>query len=140
MNNHYITKEIKDRLYSCMRSRFVSSSDLCRILNVEYPDLKATLDGKSPLYNKWQKKIADALNVDKKDLFKEWYEPKLTEEEIRADERANTIDEILHNMPCYHNCEECAFAEVAEMPESYDYYVKWCNLEKHLKQMKGGTK
>lgn len=87
MSNHYITKEIKDRLYSRMRDKGVTSSDLCRVLNVAYPDLKATFEGKSPLYNKWQKKIADTLNIDKEDLFNELCKPKLTESEIRADAR-----------------------------------------------------
>lgn len=70
MANHYITKETKDKLYSLMREKGVTSSDLCRVLNVAYPDLQATFDGKSPLYNKWQKKIAETLGIDKDVLFK----------------------------------------------------------------------
>lgn len=81
MSNNYVTKDMKDRIYACMRYRNITSSDLCRVLNVAYPDLKATFDGKSPLYNKWQKKIAEVLCVDKEELFKEFYMHKPTEEE-----------------------------------------------------------
>lgn len=81
MSNHYITEETKDRLYSLMREKGVTSSDLCRVLNTHYQDLKATLDGRSPMFNKWQKKIAEVLCVDKEELFKELYMHKPTEEE-----------------------------------------------------------
>lgn len=77
MSNNYITKEMKNRIFSVMRDKNVTSSDLCRTLNVAYPAFQATFDGKCPCYGSWQKKIAEALNVDKNELFKEFSQHKI---------------------------------------------------------------
>ena len=69
MSNHFITKDIIDRLYASMKKHGITTSQLCKVLNISYPNFKAMLDGKSPCYNKWQKKIAEALNEDRNELF-----------------------------------------------------------------------
>ena len=70
---HILTRPTINRLYKLMRDNNVTSSDICRELNIDYPCFKAMLDGKQPCFSKWQTKIAQMLNVDKKILFKEMW-------------------------------------------------------------------
>lgn len=72
MANHYITQEMTGRLYKTMKSKNVTTNQICRELNLAYPDFKAMLDGRQPCFNKWQKKIASILDVDRSELFKEF--------------------------------------------------------------------
>lgn len=72
MANHYINTEMVDRLYSTMKSKGVTTNQICRELNIEYPDFKAMLEGRQPCFNKWQKKIANMLGVERAELFKEF--------------------------------------------------------------------
>lgn len=72
MANHYISKEITNRLYATMKNKGVTTNQICRELNIEYPDFKAMLEGRQPCFNKWQKKIANVLEVDRVELFKEF--------------------------------------------------------------------
>lgn len=137
MSNHYITKETKDRLYSLMREKGVTSSDLCKVLNVAYPDLRATFDGKSPLYNKWQKKIAEALRIDKDDLFKEVNNRAMTsgnldfvrdlekkwESTVRADERAKTLKQVMPILLKIVDEEGCCYGfekEICDLENEYN--------------------
>ena len=57
------------RMYRYMRLRDVTTSELCRELNIDYPCFKAMVDGKQPCYNKWQKKISEVLRIDRVELF-----------------------------------------------------------------------
>ena len=72
MSNNFMTREMVNRLFSVMREKNITTSYLCKILNVNYKDFTATCEGKSPMYNKWQKKIAEALGVDRNELFYEF--------------------------------------------------------------------
>lgn len=65
-----IDKETVDKIYALMHERGVSTSEICKKLNVNYMCFKAMLDGKQPCYKGWQKEIADILKVDRKELFK----------------------------------------------------------------------
>lgn len=66
-----ISKETADRMYTLMREKGITSSDICRELNIEYPCFKAMLNGKQNCFGKWQKKIAELLQTDRHQLFKE---------------------------------------------------------------------
>ena len=57
-------------MYVLMKYSNVTSSDICRELNIDYPCYKAMLNGKQPCYGKWQKKIAKILDADREQLFK----------------------------------------------------------------------
>ena len=57
------------RIYKLMKEKGITTSQMCKALNVDYPCFKAMLDGKQPCYGKWQKKIAEVLNVDRRELF-----------------------------------------------------------------------
>lgn len=70
--NHFLTKKMIDRLYMTMKRKNISSNKICKALNIEYPAYKAMLEGKSPCYNKRQTKIAEVLDVDRAELFKEF--------------------------------------------------------------------
>ncbi len=74
MTKHILTQQIINRLYKIMREQNISSSDICRELNIDYPCWKAMLEGKQPCFSKWQTKIAEMLKTDKKILFKEMWE------------------------------------------------------------------
>ena len=75
--NHYMTKTMVDRLYSYMRKANVSTQHICNVLNVSYPDFISAINGKHPFYNKWQRKIAEALGVDREELFREFVAPQI---------------------------------------------------------------
>lgn len=64
-----IDKSDANRLYSKMREKGISTSEICRALNINYPCFKAMIDGKQPCYGKWQKILADILQTDRKELF-----------------------------------------------------------------------
>lgn len=70
--NHYMTKEICDRLYYIMRKKNVTSNYLCKVLNINYVDFFDGMTGKHPFYNKWQRKVADALGTTREELFPEF--------------------------------------------------------------------
>ena len=71
MTRNVLTKQTIDKIYSLMREQDVTSSDMCRALNIDYPCFKAMLDGKQPCFGKWRKKIAEVLNTDRTQLFGE---------------------------------------------------------------------
>ena len=75
--NHYMNREIADRMFSLMKEKEVSTQHICNILNVEYPDFIGAVNGKHPFYNKWQRKIAEALGVDREELFREFVAPQI---------------------------------------------------------------
>lgn len=75
--NHYINKTMSDRLFYYMRRANVSTQHICNVLNVSYPDFIAAVNGKHPFYNKWQRKICDALGVEREDLFREFMTPQI---------------------------------------------------------------
>ena len=70
--NHYLTKNMATRLFKVMKDKQVTTSQLCKAIGCQYCDFKATIEGKSPMYNKWQKKICEALNMERDDLFPEF--------------------------------------------------------------------
>lgn len=72
MANHYISREMTKRLYSTMKCKNVSTNQICRELNIAYPDFKAMLEGRQPCFNKWQRKIANTLDVERAELFREF--------------------------------------------------------------------
>lgn len=72
--NHYITRPMINRLYKIMKDKGITTSQICKVLNVGYCDFKSMLEGKSPCYNKHQKKIAELLEVDRDILFREFKE------------------------------------------------------------------
>lgn len=74
MANHYISKEMTSRLYATMKRKNISTNQICRELNIAYPDFKAMLESRQPCFNKWQRKIANALEVDRTELFREFFE------------------------------------------------------------------
>lgn len=57
------------RLYTKMREKDVSTSQICKALNIDYPCFKAMIDGKQPCYRKWKKTIADILQTDEEEIF-----------------------------------------------------------------------
>lgn len=65
-----IDKETVDKIYALLHEKGVSTSEICKRLNVNYMCFKAMLDGKQPCYKGWRKEIADILKVDQKELFK----------------------------------------------------------------------
>ena len=75
--NHYMTKAMVNRLFKAMKDKGVTTSQLCKALNCGYCDFKAVMDGKSPCWNKWQRKIAEALKMDRGELFKEFTQPSI---------------------------------------------------------------
>lgn len=82
--NHYMTKVMVNRLFKAMKITDVTTTQLCKVLNCGYCDFKAMLDGKSPCYNKWQRKISETLGMEREELFKEFTRPSL-ETIIRKD-------------------------------------------------------
>lgn len=72
MNNHFMTRDMVNRMFSEMRNQKVSTSYLCKALGIHYRDFVSMCEGKVPCYNKWQKKIAEALGVDRESLFFEF--------------------------------------------------------------------
>ena len=70
--NHYMTKRMVNRLFKTMKEKDVSTSQMCKAIGCQYCDFKATIEGKSPMYNKWQKKICEALGVERDALFPEF--------------------------------------------------------------------
>lgn len=75
--NHYMNRKMADRMFSVMKEKDISTQHICNILNVEYPDFIAAVNGKHPFYNKWQRKIAEALGVDREELFREFSVPQI---------------------------------------------------------------
>ena len=72
--NHYMNEKIKTRMYTIMKAKGVTSSQVCRLLNMDYPNWVAVMDGRCPIYNKQQRKIAEMLGVDRDVLFREFVE------------------------------------------------------------------
>lgn len=72
MNNNIMTPKMTDRLFSAMKAKGVNTSDLCKVLNVNYCNFKTMCDGLTPCYGKWQKKIANVLGMDREILFCEF--------------------------------------------------------------------
>lgn len=56
-----LTKKDVDYLYTKMREKGVTTSQICKELNIDYPCFKAMIDGKQPCYGKWRKKINEML-------------------------------------------------------------------------------
>ena len=108
MTNHYITKEIATRLYATMKRKNVSTNQMCRELNIVYPDFKAMIEGRQPCFNKWQKKIADTLGVERAELFREFT--------TKPSEQQDVLDKIR--------------AELADMADAdaYGDYQQGCNF------------
>lgn len=103
MANHYISKEMTDRLYATMKRKNVSTNQMCKELNIAYPDFKAMLEGRQPCFNKWQKKIANVLGVERDELFKEFTTKSLEQEPI-----LDKIKQIV-DRPIGNNAEEKAY-------------------------------
>ena len=72
--NHYMNKKMSDRMFAVMKKQNISTQHICNVLNVEYPDFIAAVQGKHPFYNKWQRKICAELGVDREILFREFVE------------------------------------------------------------------
>ena len=83
-------------LYSKMREKGISTSAICKALNIDYPCFKAMLDQKQPCYGKWQKVIADMLGISKKELFEEII-PKYAEVDEIAQRIAEEYQKNLNN-------------------------------------------
>ena len=66
-----LSKEEVDKLYSKMREKGVSASQICKVLNIHYQCFRAMALGKQPCYGKWRKVIADMLQTDKAEIFVE---------------------------------------------------------------------
>lgn len=95
MANHYISKEITDRLYATMKRKNISTNQICRELNIAYPDFKAMLEGRQPCFNKWQKKIANVLGVERAELFKEFTIKSLEQQDVLDKIRAEIEGKII---------------------------------------------
>lgn len=72
MSTNYMTRRMVDRLFRVMHIKGVTTSQLCKVLNVGYRDFQSMCEGKSPCYRKWQKKICETLEVDHDIIFKEF--------------------------------------------------------------------
>ena len=60
-----------NRLYAKMREKGISTSQLCKALNVHYQCFIAMTEGRQPCYKGWKKIIAEILQTDKEELFPE---------------------------------------------------------------------
>lgn len=69
-----MTERTATRMFTIMGKKGISTNQMCRLLNVSYPDFMAAVEGKHQFYRKWQNKIADILEVDREDLFREFKE------------------------------------------------------------------
>jgi len=74
--NHYMNRIMVNRLRKAMKVKGVTTSQLCKALNIGYCDFIAMCNGKSPCYNKWQRKIAEVLDTDREVLFREFTDEK----------------------------------------------------------------
>lgn len=70
--NHYMTRTMANRMFALMKKKGISTQQICKVLNVEYPDFIAAVNGQHPFYNKWQRKIAEALGTEREELLKEF--------------------------------------------------------------------
>ncbi len=109
MANHYISKEITNRLYDTMKRKNISTNQICRELNIAYPDFKAMLEGRQPCFNKWQRKIANTLGVERKELFKEFTSKSLEQDDV--------LDKIIAEI------EELDYLNIEDGSDGYDKYV-----------------
>ena len=69
-----ITPTMKTRIYTIMSKRGISTNQVCKALNVAYPDFISAMNGQHPIYGKWQKKISELLGVPREELFREFKE------------------------------------------------------------------
>lgn len=59
--------------------------------------------------------------------------------EIKVKESAKTIEMLLSNLPCDHDCDECTLSKQRMTEESNDYEVYGCELVDWLKEKKDGA-
>ena len=69
-----MTKRMANRMFTIMAKKGVTTSQICKLLNVSYPDFISATEGLHQFYGKWQKKIAELLEVDREELFREFKE------------------------------------------------------------------
>lgn len=73
MKVNLMNHKMATRMFTIMSKKGITSSRLCKVLNCDYPSFDLMIRGQRPCYGKWQKKIAEVLEVDRKELFREFY-------------------------------------------------------------------
>ena len=54
-----------------MEKRNLTTNKLAKLSNITPQDLYAAFKGNKPMYPSWKKRIAEALEMDEKELFEE---------------------------------------------------------------------